>query len=185
MLSWLLGASGVLWVAVELRQAFHTRPEARSADRGSRPIIGVVGLAGGLIALYVSRTFPELAVPDRTVAAWCALPLLWAGTALRLWSFRTLGHYFTFTVQTSPDQRVVTTGPYRFVRHPAYSALLLAMVAVGLLIGNWLSLLVLVGAVTAALVYRIRVEERALERAIGPAYREYAATRKRLVPFVW
>ena len=104
---------------------------------------------------------------------------------MRLWSFRTLGHYFTFTVQTSPDQQVVTTGPYRFVRHPAYTALLLAVAAVGLLIGNWLSLVVLVGAVTGALVYRITVEERALERDIGPAYREYAATHKRLVPYVW
>ena len=185
MLSWLLGASAILWVAVELRQAFHTRPEARVADRGSRPVIGVVGLAAGLLAVYVSRTLPALAVPDRTIAAWCALPLLWAGTALRLWSFRTLGHYFTFTVQTSSDQRVVTTGPYRFVRHPAYSALLLAMVAVGLLIGNWLSLVILVGGVAGALAYRITVEERALERDIGPAYREYAATRKRLVPFIW
>jgi protein-S-isoprenylcysteine O-methyltransferase Ste14 len=185
VLSWLLGVSGLAWVLVELRQAFHTRPEARTADRGSRPVIGVVAVAGGLLAVYVARTLPELAVADRTVAAWCALPLLWAGTALRLWSFRTLGHYFTFTVQTSPDQQVVTTGPYRFVRHPAYTALLLAVAAVGLLIGNWLSLVVLVSAVTGALVYRITVEERALERDIGPAYREYAATHKRLVPFVW
>lgn len=185
LLSGLLGVSGLVWVLVELRQAFHTRPEARSADRGSRPVIGVVGLVGGLLAVYVSRMFPAFAVADRTVAAWCAVPLLWAGTALRLWSFRTLGHYFTFTVQTSADQQVVTSGPYRFVRHPAYSALLLALAAVGLLIGNWLSLVVLVGAVAGALVYRISVEERALARDLGPAYREYAATHKRLVPFLW
>ena len=51
--------------------------------------------------------------------------------------------------------------------------------------GNWLSLVMLVAAVTSALVYRIAVEGRALEHDIGSAYREFAATRKRLVPFVW
>ena len=87
-----------------------------------------------------------------------------------------------------PDQRRPDgdrTGPYRFVRHPAYSALLLAAAAGGLYVGNWLSLVALVVAVTAGLVYRITVEERALSQDVGAAYREYAATHKRLVPFVW
>ncbi len=119
------------------------------------------------------------------VAAWCGLGLLWAARALRQWSFWTLGRYFTFTVQTSSDQAVITSGPYRFVRHPAYSALLLAAAAGGLYVGNWLSLVALVAAVTAGLVYRITVEERALSNDVGAAYREYAATHKRLVPFVW
>ena len=126
-----------------------------------------------------------MTVGSRTVAGWCALGLLWAAIALRQWSFRTLGSYFTFTVQTSPDQTVVTTGPYRFVRHPAYSALLLAAAAGGLYVGNWLSLVALVATVAAGLAYRITVEERALTDDIGPAYRDYAATHKRLVPFVW
>jgi protein-S-isoprenylcysteine O-methyltransferase Ste14 len=111
--------------------------------------------------------------------------LLLTARALRQWSFRTLGPYFTFTVQTSTDQRVVTAGPYRVVRHPAYSALIVAAIAGGLYVGNWLSLLALVASVTAGLVYRITVEERALGQDVGDAYREYAATHKRLVPFVW
>ena len=185
VLRWLLALTAVGWVSLELRQAFHNRPEARLADRGSRPVIGVAVLAGGLLGLYVARTLPELAVGDRLVAAWLALVLLWAAVALRRWSVVTLGRYFTFTVQTSTDQPVVTTGPYRFVRHPSYSALLIAAVAGGLLIGNWLSLAVLVAATWGGLAYRITVEERALRRDIGSAYREYAAGRKRLVPFLW
>jgi protein-S-isoprenylcysteine O-methyltransferase Ste14 len=185
VLRWLLALTAACWVALELRQAFHNRPEARRADRGSRPVIGIAVLAGCLLALYVARALPELAVGNRVAAAWCALVLLWAAVALRRWSVVTLGRYFTFTVQTSTDQPVVTTGPYRFVRHPSYSALLIAAVAGGLLIGNWLSLVVVVAAVWGGLAYRITVEERALHRDIGPAYREYAAGRKRLLPFVW
>jgi protein-S-isoprenylcysteine O-methyltransferase Ste14 len=185
VLSGLLVATGGVWAVVEFRQSLRSRPDARRAERGGRTVVVVPAVVGGLLALYLATVVPWLTVPDRTAASWCALVVLWAAIALRLWSFRTLGRYFTFTVLTSTDQAVVTTGPYRFVRHPAYSALVLAAVAGGLLIGNWLSLVVLVGAVTGALVYRITVEERALERDIGPAYREYAATHKRLVPYVW
>ena len=120
--------------------------------------------SGIALAVAASRGLPGLAMGDRVVAAWCGLVLLLAARALRQWAFWTLGRYFTFTVQTSADQVVVTTGPYRFVRHPAYTALLLAAAAGGLYVGNWLSLVALVVAVTAGLVYRITVEERALSQ---------------------
>ena len=185
VLVWLTGLTGLAWVALELRQSLHSRPEARHDDRGSRVVIGVAAAVGVLLAIAARRGLPDLAIGDPVVAAWCGLVLLVGGRALRQWSFWTLGRYFTFTVQTSSDQTVITTGPYRFVRHPAYSALLLAAAAGGLYVGNWLSLVALVVAVTAGLVYRITVEERALSQDVGAAYREYAATHKRLVPFVW
>jgi protein-S-isoprenylcysteine O-methyltransferase Ste14 len=185
VLVWLTGLSGVLWVVLELRQSLTSRPEAREGDRGSRVVIGVAAVIGILLAIAARRGRPGLAIGDPVVAGWCGLVLLLAARALRQWSFRTLGRYFTFTVQTSPDQTVVAIGPYRFVRHPSYTALLLAAAAGGLYVGNWLSLLALVAAVAAGLAYRITLEERALTTDVGPAYRDYAATRKRLVPFVW
>jgi protein-S-isoprenylcysteine O-methyltransferase Ste14 len=185
VLVWLTGLSGVLWVVLELRQSLNSRPEARQGDRGSRVVIGVAAVAGIGLAVAAARRLPGLAMGDQVVAAWCGLVLLLAARALRQWAFSTLGRYFTFTVQTSADQAVVTTGPYRFVRHPAYTALLLAAAAGGCYVGNWLSLVALVVAVGAGLVYRITVEERALSSDIGAAYREYAATHKRLVPLVW
>ena len=111
--------------------------------------------------------------------------LFWTGIALRLWSFHTLGRYFTFTVQTSRDQPVIVAGPYRLIRHPSYAGLLLVLTAVGLFIGNWWSLMWLTGIIAAGLVFRIRVEERALSRNLGDRYRRYAETHKRLVPFIW
>ena len=184
-LVWLTGLSGVLWVVLELRQSLNSRPEARHGDRGSRMVIGVAAVVGILFAIAAARGLPDLAIGDRVVAAWCGLVLLLAGRALRQWAFWTLGRYFTFTVQTTSDQTVITSGPYRFVRHPAYTALLLAAAAGGLYVGNWLSLAALVAAVAVGLVYRITVEERALSDDVGAAYREYAATHSRLVPYVW
>jgi protein-S-isoprenylcysteine O-methyltransferase Ste14 len=102
-----------------------------------------------------------------------------------VWCFYTLGHYFTFTVQTSLDQPVIDTGPYRMLRHPSYAALLLIFIGWGFVYDNWGSLVVLTAAVAAGLVVRIRVEERALSKDLGGKYQEFAATRKRLIPFVW
>lgn len=80
---------------------------------------------------------------------------------------------------------MITNGPYRVIRHPSYAGLLLIVMAVGLFIGTWWSLISLTIAVAGGLVFRIRVEERALLQNLGDDYRDYAATHRRLVPFIW
>jgi protein-S-isoprenylcysteine O-methyltransferase Ste14 len=97
----------------------------------------------------------------------------------------TLGRYFTFTVQASADQPVITDGPYHFVRHPGYTGVLLSMMGLGLLLANWLSVVVLAVVVAAGLTYRISVEERALVATLGQPYEDYRSSRRRLVPYVW
>jgi protein-S-isoprenylcysteine O-methyltransferase Ste14 len=71
------------------------------------------------------------------------------------------------------------------LRDPGYSALLLILVGVSLLYGTWIGLAAMLIVPTAGLVVRIRVEERALETDLGQAYRSYAASRKRLIPYIW
>jgi protein-S-isoprenylcysteine O-methyltransferase Ste14 len=109
----------------------------------------------------------------------------WLGLLLRWWSFLTLGRYFTVVLKTSADQPVVQSGPYRFLRHPSYTGLLLAFIGIGLVFQNWAGAAGATGLVLVALVHRIRVEERALVAALGDPYREFAASRARLIPYVW
>jgi protein-S-isoprenylcysteine O-methyltransferase Ste14 len=138
-----------------------------------------------LVAAVLSGATPSATIRPAALANWIGLVLFWGGISLRLWSFRTLGRYFTFTVQTSSDQPVITDGPYQVIRHPSYAGLFLVFMAVGLCIGNWWSLVVLTVAVAGGLVFRIHVEERALMQNVGAGYRDYAATHKRLVPLIW
>ena len=77
------------------------------------------------------------------------------------------------------------TGLYRWMRHPSYTGLLLCMLAVGLHTRNWISLLVIVSPTTAALLYRIHVEEIALRDHFGQEYLDYSRETKRLVPGVY
>lgn len=185
VLRWILVATAAIWVIMELRQSITRRPEAVNANWGSEVAFRLIIGAGALAAGVVAAVTRSATIRPTAVAEWIGLVLFWSGISLRLWSFHALGRYFTFTVQTSSDQPVIVDGPYRVIRHPSYAGLLLVIVAVGLLIGNWWSLACLTGTIAGGLVYRIRIEERALNRNLGDGYVSYAATHKRLVPFIW
>ncbi len=176
--------TATFWIVLELRQSIARRPEAVKASWTSEVLFRLVIAAGALLAGALSAVAPSATIRP-VVADGLGLVLFWSGIALRLWSFRTLGRYFTFTVQTSGDQPVIADGPYRVIRHPSYAGLLLAFMAVGLFIGNWLACVCLTVATGGALAFRIRVEEQALLQHLGQGYRDYAATHKRLVPFIW
>ena len=111
--------------------------------------------------------------------------ILVAGLVLRGWSFKALGKYFTFTVMVSTDQPVITTGPYRMLRHPSYTGLLLACTGVGLASANWAGLAAMALLPLAVILWRIHIEENALMTTLGDLYRGYASQHKRLVPLIW
>ena len=87
-------------------------------------------------------------------------------------------------IQSDRGHMVISAGPYRFVRHPGYSAALIAAVTSGVALGSWLSTCIAPLGI-AALLRRTVVEDRLLRREL-PGYAEYAArVRYRLVPGVW
>ena len=139
-------------------------------------VIGAVALADSRIGEITAGSWPLFVL---------GLVLLAAGLVVRQWAIATLGRFFTIDVQIHADQRVVDRGPYRWVRHPSYTGLVLFFVGLGLALTNWCSLLVLAVVPTAGLLVRIRSEEHALLAAFGDDYRRYAAARARLFPGVW
>ena len=155
-------------------------------DRGSFFVIVATSLVGVGSAFVFAHDVRSAGIG---VGRWpifvVGLVLVLLGIALRQWSVLTLGTFFTVQVQVRGDQTVVDTGPYRWVRHPSYTAIVTSFVGIGVALENWLSLVVLVVVPSIGLVIRIRVEERALLEALGEPYREFSATRARLVPKVW
>ncbi|HAG61019.1 MAG TPA: hypothetical protein DEP82_05720 [Arthrobacter bacterium] len=101
------------------------------------------------------------------------------------WSFAALGRLFTTVVKASADQPIVDRGPYRWVRHPGYTGLVMAFLGFSLMLGNWVGVVTSVILILAAVIYRLRGEERALVGARGAAYLDYAKGRARLLPFIW
>jgi protein-S-isoprenylcysteine O-methyltransferase Ste14 len=155
-------------------------------DRGSFFVIVATSLVGVGSAFVLAQDVRSAGIG---VGRWpifvVGLVLVLLGIALRQWSVLTLGTFFTVQVQVRSDQTVVDTGPYRWVRHPSYTAIVMSFVGIGVALENWLSLVVLLVVPTIGLVIRIGVEEKALLEALGEPYREFSATRERLVPKVW
>jgi protein-S-isoprenylcysteine O-methyltransferase Ste14 len=98
----------------------------------------------------------------RPLMGWLGCACLIFGIGIRLAAVATLRAQFTTAVTIVAQQRIVDSGPYHYVRHPAYLGLLLSLLGLGLCSGNWISLVVAVGLPLTAVVYRIHVEERAL-----------------------
>jgi protein-S-isoprenylcysteine O-methyltransferase Ste14 len=88
-------------------------------------------------------------------------------------------------VAISATQTVHKTGLFRWMRHPSYSGMLLIFTAIGLSQRNWVSLAIMLVFPTAALLYRIHVEEMALTEAFGEDYLEYSRVTRRLLPGIY
>ena len=82
-------------------------------------------------------------------------------------------------------QKVVDTGPYRYIRHPSYTGALMTQVGIGLSLGNWVGMLALLVCMTVAYSYRISVEEKALIAALGEPYKQYMQRTRRIIPFLF
>jgi protein-S-isoprenylcysteine O-methyltransferase Ste14 len=110
------------------------------------------------------------------------LTLIVACVAIRAWSIITLGRFFQYSIRIQSGHTVVTTGPYRFVRHPSYTGLSLGVAGYALACGDVWSLLAAAALAGVGLTVRIRVEERQLRESLGADYATFAAHHKRLIP---
>jgi len=116
---------------------------------------------------------------------WGGVATMLVGYVVRLAALLTLGETFTQHVALQADHEVIDSGPYRWVRHPAYTGAVVSYVGIGLALGNWLSLLVTTGSALVGYGYRVVVEERFLRTELEGYEAYLEATPDRLIPFVW
>ena len=182
----------VAWLMVEFVEFLRVQ-ERRSKNGSVRrtPTLGfyLVGIAVVIaenVWLYLAPpVVPDATISHGAIAFAVGLAIFLAGASMRVWSFRALGQYFSFSIEVRPDQNVVTAGPYRTVRHPSYAGGLLIVIGVGLMSANWAAVAVMAVLALIMIVWRIHVEEDALMTTLGDRYRSYASGTKRLVPLVW
>ncbi|MCA9864916.1 MAG: isoprenylcysteine carboxylmethyltransferase family protein [Anaerolineae bacterium] len=136
---------------------------------------------GGLLVGGLDHRFGWSAMPLALQIV--GLALLIPALFLAVWVLAT-NAYAARVVRLQDGQQVVTTGPYRYVRHPMYSGTLLSLIAVALSLGSWWMLLPAVAGIVL-FVGRTRREDLTLQEKL-PGYRDYAQqTRYRLIPGLW
>lgn len=161
-----------------------SRRTTTTRDRGSMAILWVV-ILGSIVTAMLSASWRSGRLPLYGPAREAvAIAVMTGGLLLRWISIITLGRFFTVNVAAHADHKLVDFGPYRWVRHPSYTGLLITFLGLGIFFGSWLAIVILLLPITLALLYRIRVEETALGEALGAEYAAYQARTKRLIPGV-
>ena len=164
-----------------IQGSFATTPSQQ--DTGTFRAL-VIGSPLALVAAIAASFLPWLTIPWPEVAVVLGMALLIAGAVLRRLCFNALGKSFTGTVIVARDQTIVQHGPYRFIRHPSYTAAFLMFIGIGLALCSWISLAILFFAHCYLYGRRVAVEERALLDTLGAPYREYMLRTRRFIPFV-
>jgi protein-S-isoprenylcysteine O-methyltransferase Ste14 len=176
------------WVLLEWLAALRSHRNRHGAPPKPGSLLVVLAfIGGGLGATFaVAGDARGAAIPHgRWLLFVAGLALMIAGTVIRQWAVAVLGPFFTTDVRVQPGQTVVDRGPYRWVRHPSYTGMIVTFVGIGLALGNWAALAVAAVVPTIGLVVRIHFEERALLEGLGEPYRRFAAGRPRLFPGLW
>lgn len=175
----------VLWLVIEYPYLrCHKAKPAEDWDKHSAILWDVahvcelIGVVLGFLGLGHVGT-------DSDSIGLLGITLLLSGIAIRWTAIYTLGKYFTSVVMIKEDHRIIQSGLYKHLRHPAYTGALVGHLGFGLSFTNWLSLALSTIPYLAAALYRMQVEEQALKDSFGEEYIRYAERTKRLIPKVY
>ena len=156
----------------------------QKSDKGSLALIWTIVIVANFLSYFVSR-WTSAPIAENANIRYVGLALIIIGVILRFTIVASLGKFFTVNVVITQDHQLKTDGFYRYVRHPAYSASILSFAGYGVSLNNWISLLIVVSAVSTAFLIRIRIEEETLIKHFGEEYAVYRKKTKRLIPFVF
>ena len=180
-----VGAGWLLFLAYWWISAVGVKKSVRRPSWKVETAIRVVAVA--VIVLLVRA--PSLRaflrpppVPNDSLVQGAGLAICFAGFALAVWARRHLGRNWGMPMTLKEGHDLVTTGPYRYVRHPIYTGMLVAMLGSALVAGRlWLAVLL---AMFLYCLYSARVEEGIMLRQFPAQYAEYKRRTKALIPFV-
>lgn len=190
MFRWIILA--VLIAALSISKSYRRRAQLATGTIPRSREGGAAMAARGLIALPLFFSIFAYVI-DPNWMAWSAFALpLWlrwtcaATAALTVpgtwWVFRNIGSNVSETVLTKDNHELVTTGPYRWVRHPLYTVSLIMIVSIGIMAANWFILALSGIAVVLVRSLVIPREESELLAKFGDDYEKYQAHTGRIVP---
>ena len=179
---------GLIYLISELLLTITRRSRSRTGtkqDRSTLRVLWMIIMASVVAGVFVAGNWRAGALPHGRVLEVAGAVLFAVGLLFRWWAIVTLGRFFTVDVTIEKNHELVERGPFRVVRHPSYTGVLLAFVGVALSLRNWGAMLVILVPIFVALRHRMNVEEEALTRALGSRYVDYMNRTKRLVPGIY
>ncbi|MFL9884412.1 isoprenylcysteine carboxylmethyltransferase family protein [Paraburkholderia agricolaris] len=158
--------------------------EETHRDQKTLLTIWITTVAAIAVAGLVARICSLPIVPGARFL-YAGLMVIVMGMMLRIGSIVVLGRFFTYNVAIREGHTLITVGPYRYLRHPAYTGLLVSFFGYGLALNNWASLAIAFFPVLIAMSKRIGVEEAVLTQQFGEAYVQYKRRSWALFPWIY
>ena len=146
-----------------------------------RPVLGFFMIAVFILYAINSKWMRWFAVPFPIWLRWIGVGLGIVSLPLLIWAQQTLGKHWSTNLQLREQHTLVTSGPYRWVRHPMYTALFTFFIASSLISANWLFILLTMVAIIG-LYTRIGKEEIMMIEQFGDEYRDYMKRTGRILP---
>jgi protein-S-isoprenylcysteine O-methyltransferase Ste14 len=183
----------VLFVAFIAHRGYYTRRFGRSTGTTIREreetlvpklvsLLSVPALIATVAFIIAPVWMSWAALPLPTGVRWAGVGTALLGFGLLQWAHQALDKNWSDLPRLTQEQTLVTSGPYRWIRHPIYTAFLLIMSATLLLSANWLIGVLWLGMTAAEVLSRIRTEEGMMTVHFGDRYRAYMCSTGRLLP---
>ena len=178
----------IAWLVYWGMSAADVKPAARHESKWSRASY-IIPIVIAAILLSIPPTarggflFSRF-LPPGTDAYWLGVILIAVGLGFTVWARQRLGRNWSGTVQVKKDHQLISDGPYRLVRHPIYTGILVAFLGTAVIIGHW-------GAILAVLIAfesfwrKLTLEERFMRETFGSVYEEYRARTAALIPYLF
>lgn len=162
-------------------------PVKKEADKGTILLFRIIYPLGivGAFSIQFWDNFSLLKGFNASTLAWVGTLLFIAGMSLRWTAILQLKHAFTVKISIIENHTLHTKGVYSIIRHPSYTGLMLYYAGLGLLLGNALSFLMLIGVNALVLTTRIQKEERVLAENFGSEWDLYVSKTYRLIPYIF
>ena len=180
---------GIIFVSVGLYHRIRSQQSGERLDRTKEGYFILIGLrVAGLSTLVLTimlvsnpARFPWAALAFPDWVCWCGVICFALAELWLVWMFRSLGRNLTDTVVTRAGSNFVDTGPYRYIRNPMYTGVLMLGLSLGIALNTWL-LPLTCSLVFTFMAIRTPIEERYLIERFGERYREYMRRTGRFLP---
>ena len=168
---------------MNLRQRRRSRVKS-SGDKGSLRLLYILIAVGFTLSFSIGSTKTGRIYDWDTFLA-IGVVLIVIGLIIRILSILALKQHFTYSVAMIENHKLIDTGLYKSIRHPAYLGQLLIFIGISTSLSNWLSIVLMIIPIAIGYIYRMRIEERFMTEQMGENYSNYKNRTKRLIPIIY